>query len=319
MDLGGDGIKTASKNFQESAWVFEHLISQVSQLPAGEATVDFSKESLSMAQNLCLAQAQYLFFRKARDAGMKKNTLSKICAQIGIYFTKAHEDCQVNPHLRAFDAGHFANVLGYHGMYYTALSWLNLAEYQVELTNKNSKDCGKCVTQLKIAVAKLEMCKQTVGALGGAYAANFNKVHAEAVALRDQMIKENKTIYYDTELAPEECPKPDPTNYVKTESVAELINSAPAIDNQFRHLIPPAVRQMQDELKNMLQGIISEQFNKVQTCNEQLNNFLKSMNLPMAIQGLSAQAEIPNELWAKIEGFQKKGSAQNFTQSIASN
>jgi len=57
MDLSGDGIKTASKNFQESAWVFEYLISQVSTLPAGEATVDFSKESLSMSQNLCLAQA----------------------------------------------------------------------------------------------------------------------------------------------------------------------------------------------------------------------------------------------------------------------
>jgi len=86
-----------------------------------------------------------------------------------------------------------------------------------------------------------------------------------------------------------------------------------------RHLIPPAVRAMQEELKNMLQGIISEQFNKVQTANEQLNNFLKSMNLPMAIQGLSAAAVIPDELWTKIEAFQKEGSAQNFSASIASN
>jgi len=250
---------------------------------------------------------------------MKKNTLSKICAQIGTYFLKAYEDCQVNPHLRAFEAGHFANVLGYHGQYYTALSWLNLAEFQVELTNKQSKDCGRCVTQLKIACAKLEMCKQLVNQLGGAYKANFDKVHAEAVALRDQMIKENKTIYYEAELPIEDAPKPDATNYVKTESVEKLIHEAPAIDNQFRHLIPPAVRAMQEELKNMLQGIISEQFNKVQTANEQLNNFLKSMNLPMAIQGLSAAAVIPDELWTKIEAFQKKGSAQNFSASIASN
>ena len=93
-------------------------------LPAGEATTDFSKESLSSAANLCLAQAQYLFFRMAREKGMKKNTLSKICTQIGNYFKKAFEDNQVNPNLRNFEAGHYANVLGYHGKYYTALGWL---------------------------------------------------------------------------------------------------------------------------------------------------------------------------------------------------
>jgi len=43
------------------------------------------------------------------------------------------------------------------------------------------------------------------------------------------------------------------------------------------------------------------------------------MNLPMAIQSLSSTAEIPNELWTKIEDFQKKGSAQNFAASAQSN
>ncbi len=66
--------------------MFEHLGSLVSQLPAGEATVDFSKEALTMNSNLCLAQAQYLFLRKAQDAGMKPNVLAKISAQVSIYF-----------------------------------------------------------------------------------------------------------------------------------------------------------------------------------------------------------------------------------------
>lgn len=57
MDLTGDGTKEASNLFQESAWIFDYLISCVVQLPPGEATVDFSKECLSMNSNLCLAQA----------------------------------------------------------------------------------------------------------------------------------------------------------------------------------------------------------------------------------------------------------------------
>ena len=86
MDLAGDGIKNASKFFSQAAWVFEHLQTLVTQLPAGEATLDFSKESLTMSSNLCLAQAQYLFFRMAREKQMKPEMLSKICAQISVYF-----------------------------------------------------------------------------------------------------------------------------------------------------------------------------------------------------------------------------------------
>lgn len=91
MDLSGDGIKQATKLFCQAAWVFEHMQTLVTQMPAGEATLDFSKESLTMSTNLCLAQAQYLFFRMARENKMKPLMLSKICAQISIYFQKAYE------------------------------------------------------------------------------------------------------------------------------------------------------------------------------------------------------------------------------------
>lgn len=114
-----------------------------------------------------------------------------------------------------------------------------------------------------------------MNALGGQYKTNFDKAAGEAISLRDKMIQENKTVYYESETPLDECPKPDPTNFVKTIDVKATLDAASPLDQHFRHLIPPAVRQMQDELKNMLQAIISEQFNKVQTCNDQLNTFLK--------------------------------------------
>ena len=80
MDLGGDGIKVASKLFQQAAWVYENLLSLVTQLPAGQSSTDFNKETLTMNSNLCLAQAQYLFFKKASDAGMAPKVLAKIAA-----------------------------------------------------------------------------------------------------------------------------------------------------------------------------------------------------------------------------------------------
>ena len=103
MDLSGDGIKNASKYFCRAAWIFEHLQTLVAQLPANECTADFSKEALTQNSNLCLAQAQYLFFKKASDAKMKPPILSKIAAQISIYFEKAYNANQINVQLRSFE------------------------------------------------------------------------------------------------------------------------------------------------------------------------------------------------------------------------
>lgn len=86
MDLGGDGIRQASQYFQQAAWVFNELMSFVAQIPAGESSLDFAKETLQMNSNLCLAQAQYLFFRKGSDAGLPADKLAEVAAQVGIYF-----------------------------------------------------------------------------------------------------------------------------------------------------------------------------------------------------------------------------------------
>ena len=61
MDLGGEGIKEASKMFQQAAWTFEHLRTLVSNLQPSDISTEFTSESLGMLSNLMLAQAQYLF------------------------------------------------------------------------------------------------------------------------------------------------------------------------------------------------------------------------------------------------------------------
>ena len=57
MDLSGDGIKEASKLFQQAGWVFEHLRTLVTGVAPTEVSVDFTSESLGMLSNLMLAQA----------------------------------------------------------------------------------------------------------------------------------------------------------------------------------------------------------------------------------------------------------------------
>jgi hypothetical protein len=63
----------------------------VTALQPSEVSCDFTAESLGMLSNLMLAQAQYLFYKKASDAGMKAVVLAKIAMQVAEYFKKAYE------------------------------------------------------------------------------------------------------------------------------------------------------------------------------------------------------------------------------------
>lgn len=98
--------------------------------------------------------------------------------------------------------------------------------------------------------------------------------------------------------------------------MSEEINKAPELDAKLRHIVPPAVRALQDELKTCLQTIIQQEFSKVAQFDEQMTGFLKQFGLPEALHTLTANADIPEDVWNKIAEFQKKGSAQNFAQAI---
>ena len=173
MDLGGDGIKVASKLFQQAAWIFEQLMTMSSQLPPGVASTDFNKETLVMNSNLCLAQAQYLFFKMASDKNMPPTILSKVAAQVSIYFQKAHDNNQTNSSLRAHESGKFANVLGYHSRYFLAQAYWVLGQQAFTQAGDAGKGMNMAVAYLTVAVEKFTEAKPYVNQLGGAYQANF--------------------------------------------------------------------------------------------------------------------------------------------------
>lgn len=73
---------------------------------------------------------------------------------------------------------------------------------------------------------------------------------------------------------------------------------------------------MNDELKNVLQGLVQAEFSKISQLDDQMTGFLKQYGLPNVLHSLTANSDIPDAIWTKIEEFQKKGSAANFKQAI---
>jgi len=317
MDLAGEGIKVASTLFRQAAWIFEQLLTMSTQLPPDAHSCDFNKETLMMNSNLCLAQAQYLFFKKASDAGMAPAVLSKVAAQVAIYFEKAFEQNQVSPVLRSFDNRRFSNVLGYHARYFSATAYWQLGSTQFREAGTQGKGMNKAVALLTLCVEKYTDAKPYAEACGGAYLSNFNTKFQEAQTMLAKAIDDNKKIYYEKSIPTSELPKLDPQNFVNLLAMSDEVNQRPEIDEKLRHIVPPAVRAMQDELKQMLQAIIQGEFSKVAEKEEQMTAFLKQFGLPQVLHSFTASNDVPDAVWSKIEEFQKKGAAQNFSQAIA--
>ena len=211
------------------------------------------KETLTQNSNLCLAQAQYLFFKKASEAGMNPTVLSKIAAQVALYFDKAFQANQVSQDLRSFDNRKFANVMGYHAKYFQAQSYWQLGSSLFKKANDEGRGMALAIANLTVCVEKFNESKPYCDALGGAYQSNFQTKFAEAQQLLAKAIDENKKIYYEHNIPTSELAKPDPQNFVNLLQMNDEINVTPELDEKLRHIVPPAVRVLQDELKNVLQ------------------------------------------------------------------
>jgi hypothetical protein len=180
---------------------------------------------------------------------MKAATLSKIAMQIAVYFSKAYDLSQTNQHLKAYDSGKFCNIMQYHSIYFSAMSYYVLAQEEFKVANEKSQGMGKVVSLWKRTAAEFDRAKPVIGLIPSNYQDNFNTRYAEVVAQRDKAIKENNTIYFDREIPLDQVPKPDCQNFVKLEPALDNITGKLAIEEKLRHIVPPQVRVMQTEIK----------------------------------------------------------------------
>lgn len=278
MDLSGDGIKEASKLFQQAAWVFDHLRTLVTNLSPSEVSVDFSAESLGCLTNLMLAQAQYLFYRKAMEAGMKSSVLAKIALQISEYFQKSYSLSITNQSIKAYDNGRFSNIQHYHHYYFKAMSYMVLGIDVQKQVAETGKGMGLALAYLRQALKVLDEAKQVVTMIPSNYQENFNKKYEDISANLKKAESQNKSIYFESEA--KSLPSVDLQNFVKLDSVLDIVQQRVAFEDKLRHLVPPEVRVMQNELKTQLQNVLNQEFEKENQVDQALRQFLAQFGLP---------------------------------------
>jgi len=135
------------------------------------------------------------------------------------------------------------------------------------------------------------------------YQDNFNTKFKDMCAMRDKAIKDNQQIYFERDFPDSSIPKPDQQNFVKLEPVNEDVKVSHPIEQKLRHIVPPQVRQMQEELRAQLQEIVNQQMEQVNKNDASQRQFLQTNGLPHSLHSLTSTNELPAEVWDKIEDF----------------
>ena len=129
------------------------------------------------------------------------------------------------------------------------MAYFVLAQDEFKTASEKSQGMGRAVGYFKKTSAEFERAKAVVALVPSNYQDNFNTKYADVVKLRDKAINENKTIYFEKELALEQVTAPAAQNFVKLEAVMENLQGKLAIEDKLRHIVPPYVRAMQVEIK----------------------------------------------------------------------
>lgn len=111
---------------------------------------------------------------------MNPAVLSKIAAQVSLYFDKAFQANQVSSDLRSFDSRKFANVMGYHSKYFQAQSYWQLGSSLFKKANDEGRGMALAIANLTVCVERFNEAKGFADSLGGAYKSNFDAKAAEA-------------------------------------------------------------------------------------------------------------------------------------------
>jgi hypothetical protein len=152
-DLSSEqGIKDASKLLQEAASIFDNLKTQANTLKPADISPDFQSQTCDMNSNLCLAQAQYLFYKMAKDKNMKPALLSQIAMQASVYFSVAFEKSQMAQPLRSYDNGAFAAKCGWFTNYFEAVAYWELGQVSYKEADDKGRGMGACCGYLNKAM-----------------------------------------------------------------------------------------------------------------------------------------------------------------------
>ncbi|XP_022084899.1 programmed cell death 6-interacting protein-like isoform X2 [Acanthaster planci] len=292
-----EALKTAAKQFQQAAGIFNHLKETVVSAVQNIRTFDIHPDCLAALGALMLAQGQESILKKAQQDKMKPAIVAKIAMTAAEEFSEALKLCQVQHVKEVLPKEWIPIVGGKHA------HMQGLAEFHQSQVCQASKCYGEEISRLNHSLEHLQAASHR----GGQHV-NFKSTTEKVQRALAAAKKDNDFIYHDV--------IPDVSNLkpigsaviAKPLEIPKPMN--PKFTDLFEKLVPLAVHNALDAYEARKVEIVSREVGKLREQTQLLNSVLASLNLPAAIEDMGGSS-IPPSLLQKSNAVREKGGIQS--------
>ncbi|KAG4067035.1 hypothetical protein HA402_000026 [Bradysia odoriphaga] len=297
-----EGLKVATKLFQQSAGIFNHLKGITPAAIPQEPTPDLNPDTLQVLANLMVAQAQEIFVVKAIRDNMKDAVIAKLAWQCEELYAETLRGLQKDSTRSIWDKEWIPTIAGKQAGFHA------LTQLYQSLVCRGNKAVGEEIARLQNAVELFKSAQSRAGKpnLFEEYANRAQRNLVESKKDNDfiynEMIPDIKT------LAP-----PGKALLAKPTALQATFSSNPK--DLFEKLVPVALHQAMTACETRKNESVNTEIMKLRESTQVLNSILASLNLPAAIEN-HVGCVLPPSLLEKSEEVRNKGGIEHVRNLI---
>lgn len=175
---GVEGLKSSCTRFQQAAGIFQHIrddvLPRLSQANYDRRPLDLSKESLTMFIDMCLANAQQLYYELALQNKMKPALAARLSSQASRHYHEAYSQMNTPAFMEHYERPMSA-YLKFCTYFFEAR-----ATYHMSQECKESEKVGEEIGWLNRTLDLLEEARSTLRSLSP----SFSEMHSNFYAVR---------------------------------------------------------------------------------------------------------------------------------------
>lgn len=293
-----DGLKLASKLFQQSAGIFTHLKAAAPAAIPQEPTSDLSSEVLTVLASLMIAQAQEIFVVKAIRDSMKDIVIAKLACQAEELYSDVLRGLQKDSLRNIWDKEWVATIAGKQAGFHA------MTQFFQSLSCRASGKFGEEISRLQNAVELFKSAQSRSGK-PDLFEVHCNRAQRNLAESK----KDNDMIYNEMIPDVKNLPPPGKAQLAKIILLQERLSQN--FKDLFAELVPVALHQAITAADARKNEIVNAEVMKLRDATQTLNSVLASLNLPAAIETTESGSGLPPSLLEKAREVRENGGVES--------
>lgn len=288
-----EGLKLATKLFQQSSGIFAHLKGITPAAISQEPTPDLNPETLHVLSNLMIAQAQEIFVIKAIRDNMKDAIIAKLACQCEELYAEAMRGLQKDSLRTLWDKEWIPTIAGKQAGFHA------MTQLYQSLVCRSNKAVGEEIARLQQSVELFKAAQSRSGK-----PTLFEEYAHRAQRNLTESKKDNDLIY--NEMIPDVKSLDSPGKALLAKPTAVTSRFLEGGKDLFVALVPVALHQALTACESRKNEIVNGEILKLREATQTLNGVLASLNLPAAIE-VTSSGSLPPSLLEKANAVRDRG------------